>query len=48
MPRRGERFFKCVDWQQEQDTLLLFDEFSHGENTTAASGNASLMAMEEQ
>lgn len=40
--------FKCYDWQQTQDILPLFDEFSRSENTTAAGGNASLMAMDEQ
>ena len=40
--------FKCYDWQQTQDVLPLFDEFSRSENTTAAGGNASLMAMDEQ
>lgn len=48
LAEHSKAIFKCVDWQQEQDTLLLFDEFSRSENTTAAGGNASLMAMEEQ
>ena len=40
--------FKCFDWQQEQDILPLYDEFSRSEDTTAAGGNATLMAMEEK
>ncbi|MDP8171195.1 bifunctional proline dehydrogenase/L-glutamate gamma-semialdehyde dehydrogenase PutA [Pasteurella skyensis] len=40
--------FKCYDWRETQDLMPLYDEFSRSENTTAAGGNASLMAAQEQ
>ncbi|MDU8924745.1 bifunctional proline dehydrogenase/L-glutamate gamma-semialdehyde dehydrogenase PutA [Pasteurellaceae bacterium LIM206] len=40
--------FKCYDWRETQDVIPLYDEFSRSENTTAAGGNASLMATQEQ
>lgn len=40
--------FKCYDWRDTQDIIPLYDEFSRSENTTAAGGNASLMAAQEQ
>ncbi|KAE9528314.1 bifunctional proline dehydrogenase/L-glutamate gamma-semialdehyde dehydrogenase PutA [Testudinibacter aquarius] len=43
-----DAIFKCYDWQQTQDIMPLYDEFSRSENTTAAGGNASLMATQEQ
>ena len=40
--------FKCFDWQTVQDLLPLYDEFSRSYNTTAAGGNTSLMAAQEE
>lgn len=39
---------KCYNWQETQAIMPLYDEFSRSENTTAAGGNASLMAATEQ
>ncbi|QLB13065.1 L-proline dehydrogenase /delta-1-pyrroline-5-carboxylate dehydrogenase [Bisgaardia hudsonensis] len=44
----SEAIFKCYDWTKNQDLIPLYDEFSRSENTTAAGGNASLMATQEQ
>lgn len=46
--RANRGVFNCYDWQQTQDITILFNEFSRSENTTAAGGNASLMAAQEQ
>ncbi|SMB79439.1 L-proline dehydrogenase /delta-1-pyrroline-5-carboxylate dehydrogenase [Pasteurella testudinis DSM 23072] len=43
-----DAIFKYYDWRQTQDIMPLYDEFSRSENTTAAGGNASLMATQEQ
>ncbi|MEE3608625.1 bifunctional proline dehydrogenase/L-glutamate gamma-semialdehyde dehydrogenase PutA [Avibacterium paragallinarum] len=40
--------FCLYDWTNSQDLTLLYNEFSRSENISAAGGNASLMAIEEQ
>ncbi|MDG2956632.1 bifunctional proline dehydrogenase/L-glutamate gamma-semialdehyde dehydrogenase PutA [Bisgaard Taxon 10/6] len=48
LAEHSQSIFKCYNWQNSQDLTLLYDEFSRSENTTAAGGNASLMAIQEQ
>lgn len=48
LAEHSQGIFKCYNWQNTQDLTLLYDEFSRSENTTAAGGNASLMAIQEQ
>ncbi|MEE6031969.1 bifunctional proline dehydrogenase/L-glutamate gamma-semialdehyde dehydrogenase PutA [Avibacterium paragallinarum] len=40
--------FCLYDWTVNQDLTLLYNEFSRSENISAAGGNATLMAIEEQ
>lgn len=47
LAEQADCIFKCTDWQNEQDLMPLYNEFSRSENTTAAGGNASLMAASE-
>ena len=44
----SKAIFKCYDWQNTQDLLPLYDEFSRSYNTTAAGGNTSLMSSQEE
>ncbi|TCK01778.1 L-proline dehydrogenase /delta-1-pyrroline-5-carboxylate dehydrogenase [Volucribacter psittacicida] len=48
LAEQSKAIFKYYPWQQSQDLIALYDEFSRSENTTAAGGNASLMASQEQ
>ncbi|MDG6881722.1 Bifunctional protein putA [Phocoenobacter uteri] len=48
LAQNSQAIFKCYDWRETQDLMPLYDEFSRSENTTAAGGNASLMASQEQ
>lgn len=48
LAENSRAIFKCFDWQNEQDLLPLYDEFSRSYNTTAAGGNTSLMAAQEE
>ncbi len=48
LAQNSQAIFKCYNWQKIQDIIPLYDEFSRSENTTAAGGNASLMATQEQ
>ncbi|OOF70270.1 bifunctional proline dehydrogenase/L-glutamate gamma-semialdehyde dehydrogenase PutA [Rodentibacter caecimuris] len=48
LAKNSQGIFKCYDWQKTQDIMPLYNEFSRSENTTAAGGNTSLMAIEEQ
>ena len=48
LAENSKAIFKCYDWQNTQDLLPLYDEFSRSYNTTAAGGNTSLMSSQEE
>ena len=48
LAENSQAIFKCYDWQDTQDLLPLYDEFSRSYNTTAAGGNTSLMSSQEE
>ena len=48
LAENSQAIFKCYDWQNTQDLLPLYDEFSRSYNTTAAGGNTSLMSSQEE
>ncbi len=48
LAENSKAIFKCYDWQDTQDLLPLYDEFSRSYNTTAAGGNTSLMSSQEE
>ena len=48
LAKNSKAIFKCYDWQNTQDLLPLYDEFSRSYNTTAAGGNTSLMSSQEE
>ena len=48
LAENSQAIFKCYDWQNTQDLLSLYDEFSRSYNTTAAGGNTSLMSSQEE
>ena len=48
LAQHSQSIFKTFDWRDTQDVLPLYDEFSRSENTTAAGGNATLMAAQEE